>query len=201
MTLAESTVAARRTAPTRARGFTLLELMVTISVAAMVLAIGVPSFVDLVRNNRAATNVNELLTAFAIARSESIKRGSNVSVCRSSDGATCTAAWSDGWIVFSDNAATDTAAPVVGEVLRVWPADAGRRNGYDVCQRRGCRHRVGPLRAARRGSDGGRDAHPLRHRARRLLGLADATRGIEHRRSSLGDEGGVLTMSGKLRVR
>ena len=111
--------------PTRARGFTLLELMVTITVAAMVLALGVPSFVDLVRNNRAATNVNELLTAFAIARSESIKRGSNVSVCRSSDGATCTAAWSDGWIVFSDNAATDTAAPVVGEVLRVWPAMPG----------------------------------------------------------------------------
>ena len=125
MTLAESTVAACRAAPTRARGFTLLELMVTITVAAMVLALGVPSFVDLVRNNRAATNVNELLTAFAIARSESIKRGSNVSVCRSSDGATCTAAWSEGWIVFSDNAATDTAAPVVGEVLRVWPQMPG----------------------------------------------------------------------------
>ena len=76
MALAERTVLARRAAPTRALGFTLLELMVTITVAAMVLGLGVPSFVDLIRNNRAATNVNELLTAFSIARSESIKRGS-----------------------------------------------------------------------------------------------------------------------------
>jgi type IV fimbrial biogenesis protein FimT len=108
-----------------ARGFTLLELMVTIGVAGVLLTLGVPSFVDVVRNNRAATNVNELVTAFSIARSESIRRGWNVSVCRSSDGATCGATWSDGWIVFRDDAATDTAAPVVGEVLRVWPAMLG----------------------------------------------------------------------------
>jgi type IV fimbrial biogenesis protein FimT len=99
--------------------------MVTIAVAGVLLALGVPSFVDVVRNNRAATNVNELTTAFSIARSESIRRGWNVSVCRSSDGATCSGAWSDGWIVFRDDAATDVAAPVVGEVLRSWPAMPG----------------------------------------------------------------------------
>jgi type IV fimbrial biogenesis protein FimT len=125
MTLVENTIAGHRRAPSRARGFTLLELMITISVAGVLLTVGVPSFVDLVRNNRAATNVNELLTALSIARSESIKRGWNVSVCRSSDGATCTGAWSDGWIAFRDDAATDTAVPVVGEVLRIWPAMPG----------------------------------------------------------------------------
>ena len=118
-------VAGRRAVVAHARGFTLLELMVTIGVAGVLLTLGVPSFVDVVRNNRAATNVNELVTAFSIARSESIKRGWNVSVCRSSNGATCTGAWSDGWIVFRDDAATETAPPVVGDVLRVWPAMLG----------------------------------------------------------------------------
>ena len=123
MTFVEGTVAGRRVAPRRrALGFTLLELMVTVTVAGVIFTIGVPSFVDLVRNNRAATNVNELLTAFSIARSEAIRRGLNVTVCRSSDGAACTGgSWADGWIVIRDTAATDTAVPVVGEVLRTWP--------------------------------------------------------------------------------
>jgi len=127
MTFVEGTVAGRRVAPMRrALGFTLLELMVTVTVAGVIFAFGVPSFVDLVRNNRAATNVNELLTAFSIARSEAIRRGSNITVCRSSDGNACTAgSWASGWIVIRDNAATDTAAPVVGEVLRTWPAMPG----------------------------------------------------------------------------
>lgn len=125
MKAVRSVVAGCRAAVMRSRGFTLLELMVTVGVAGVLLTVGVPSFVDVVRNNRAATNVNELVTAFAIARSESIKRGWNVSVCRSSDGATCTGTWSDGWIVFRDDAATDTAAPVVGDVLRVWPPMIG----------------------------------------------------------------------------
>jgi type IV fimbrial biogenesis protein FimT len=125
MRLVESLVGGRRAALAHSRGFTLLELMVTIAVGGVLLTLGVPSFVDVVRNNRATTNVNELLTAFSIARSESIRRGANVSVCRSSDGATCSGAWADGWIVFRDDAATDTAAPVVGDVLRSWPAMPG----------------------------------------------------------------------------
>jgi type IV fimbrial biogenesis protein FimT len=129
MRFVQCTVVGRRAALAHSRGFTLLELMVTVAVAGVLLTLGVPSFVDVVRNNRAATNVNELTTAFSIARSESIRRGWNVSVCRSSNSAsitpTCSGAWSDGWIVFRDDAATDTAAPVVGEVLRSWPAMPG----------------------------------------------------------------------------
>ena len=107
------------------RGFTLLELMFTVTVAGILLGFGVPSFVDMVRNNRAAANINELSTAFSIARSEAIRRGANITVCRSSDGANCGADWADGWIMFVDNAATDTAAPVPGALLRVWPAMPG----------------------------------------------------------------------------
>lgn len=108
------------------RGFTLLELMVALTVAAILFGVGVPSFVDMVRNNRAAANVNELSAAFAIARSESARRGINVTVCRSTDGLACGADWAAGWIAFVDTAATDTAAPpVVGQVLRVWGAMSG----------------------------------------------------------------------------
>ena len=107
------------------RGFTLLELMVALTVAAVLFGVGVPSFVDMIRNNRAAANINELSTAFAIARSEAVRRGAAVTVCRSSDGATCGANWAAGWIIFVDNAATETAAPVLGPILQVWSAMPG----------------------------------------------------------------------------
>jgi type IV fimbrial biogenesis protein FimT len=102
------------------RGFTLLELMFTLTVAGILLGVGVPSFFEIIRNNRAAANINELSTAFAIARSEAIRRGAMVTVCRSSNGTACGASWADGWIAFVDNAASETAAPVVGPVLQVW---------------------------------------------------------------------------------
>ena len=104
----------------RLHGFSLLELMMTLTVAAILFGVGVPSFIDTIRSNRAATNINELSTAFAIARSEAIRRGANVTVCRSSDDATCGASWADGWIVFVDNAASDTGPPVLGPILQVW---------------------------------------------------------------------------------
>ena len=116
---------APRMATIRVRGFTLLELMVTLTVAGVLLSVGVPSFFDVIRNSRAAANANELVTALTIARSEAIRRGARVSICRSSDGLACGGTWANGWIVFRDDAATDIAAPMVGEVLRVWPAPSG----------------------------------------------------------------------------
>lgn len=110
----------------RAGGFTLLELMTTLTVIGVLLTVGVPTFFDVVRNNRATANANELVNALSIARSEAIRRGVRIGVCRSSNGATCTGSWSDGWIVFRDTAVTDDAnPPVVGEVLRAWPGPAG----------------------------------------------------------------------------
>jgi type IV fimbrial biogenesis protein FimT len=115
----------RKAAVRGIRGFSLLELMFTLTVAGILLGVGVPSFVDMLRNNRAAANINELSTAFSIARSEAIRRGANVTVCRSTNGTTCGTDWADGWIMFVDNAASDTAAPVLGPILRVWPKMPG----------------------------------------------------------------------------
>lgn len=109
----------------RNQGFTLLELLVTLAVLAIILSWGVPGFMDVVRNGRATANANDFVTAMSFARSEAVKRGGRVTVCGSDDGASCNGNWEDGWIVIADGAATDDAVPVVAAVLRVWAAPDG----------------------------------------------------------------------------
>jgi len=107
------------------RGFTLIELMITVAVVAIVLAIGVPSFQEMMRNNRAATHMNGIIGALNLARSEAIKRGRRVSLCPSSDQAGCSGSdWAKGWIVFVDTATADGSV-AVGQVLRVNEALVG----------------------------------------------------------------------------
>ena len=71
------------------RGFNLIELMLGITVLAIVLGLGVPSFIDTIRNNRVISQSNDLLTALNYARSEALKRGFRVSACPGTDTA-CT---------------------------------------------------------------------------------------------------------------
>ena len=107
-------------------GFTLIELMVTMALAAILLTIGVPSFQSMMRNNRAATQANEFMSALNLARSEAVKRGQRASLCPSTDQANCTGGtdWRAGWIVFVDTS-TDPNVATVGEVLRVGEAFSG----------------------------------------------------------------------------
>ncbi len=67
------------------RGFTLLEVMITIAILAIALGIGVPSFIDFMRNSRLSGTANDLLADLNFARSESIKRHVPVTLCASSD--------------------------------------------------------------------------------------------------------------------
>lgn len=85
--------------PTATRGFTLVELLVTIAVAAILLTVAVPNFQMFVLNSRMASQANDLITAFNMARSEAVKRAASVTVCASSNGTTCTGTWAQGWIV------------------------------------------------------------------------------------------------------
>jgi len=89
----------------RQAGFTLIELMVTISVAAIIVMAAIPSFSETISNNRLVTQTNAFTTSLATARSEAIKRGLQVTVCKSANGSACTTAgnWEQGWIVFEDN--------------------------------------------------------------------------------------------------
>lgn len=87
------------------QGFTFTELMVTLSVAAIVLSVGVPGFQTIVQNNRLTTELNQLVSDLHLARMESIKRNEFITMCRrNADGTGCvtTGEWEQGWLVFED---------------------------------------------------------------------------------------------------
>jgi type IV fimbrial biogenesis protein FimT len=105
----------------RTSGFTLVEILVAVTVVAILLTIGIPSFRFVTNSNRIASEINGLLGDMQFARSEAVKEGQPVTVCVSTDQATCATgatanAWQSGWIVFSDlnaNATVDVATDVV----------------------------------------------------------------------------------------
>jgi len=115
-------------------GFTLIEIMVTLVMVAIIIAVGVPGLGSLMANNQATAHSNNLITALSFARSEAIKRGVHVSICAKNaaeeENHTCGGEdnkWSNGWFVFinpNGNAATGYTPPA-GNQLRSWSAPTG----------------------------------------------------------------------------
>lgn len=114
----------------RLTGFTLIELMVTLAVAIILLAVGIPLYDSIVNSNKAVTGVNDMITALQLARSEATARSVPVGVCaRTANAQTCGNSWNNGWLLYADNnrnGVLDTAESVV----RVW--DAGVGTSYSV---------------------------------------------------------------------
>lgn len=91
----------------RKQGFTLLELMIVIALAAVILAIGAPSFSEFRRNARLTADANDLLTAAQVARTEAVKQQRAMSLCASDDPLDSAPACSgnadfSGWVIFAD---------------------------------------------------------------------------------------------------
>ena len=86
------------------RGFTLIELLVTVAVLIVLLLVGVPEYRRLTENNRQVAALNTMVGDLNLARTEAVKQGRTVTLCSSTDGATCSnsANWESGWIVFTD---------------------------------------------------------------------------------------------------
>lgn len=90
------------------RGFTLVELLVTLAIGAILLAIAIPGYAFFLNASRLTAVTNDLVTALHLTRSEAIKRGMRVTACKTSnpmaDLPTCDSAanWQQGWLVFVD---------------------------------------------------------------------------------------------------
>jgi type IV fimbrial biogenesis protein FimT len=97
--------------PCASKGFSLVEMMVTIAIAGILLTIAVPSFRDLIQRQRITATVNDLFFAIKLARSEAIQRGGRVDLVPVDAGGD----WAKGWAVFVD--ANDNQKLDAGEHL------------------------------------------------------------------------------------
>lgn len=95
-----------KTGSCRVGGFTLVELMVTVSIAAILLAIGVPPFSRLISSNRMATQTNELVASLNLARAEAVRRSAGVSLRTDAT----SNEFAGGWKVFIDSDLDGTLA-------------------------------------------------------------------------------------------
>lgn len=86
-----------------ARGFTLVELAITVVVLSVLMALAAPLFTGMTNGNRLTSNANEIVTAMQIARSEAVRRNARTTFCQSTNGTTCSnvSPW-QGWLVFAD---------------------------------------------------------------------------------------------------
>jgi len=98
-------------------GTTLTELMVVLAIAAILLALGIPSFASLSHSSRLSSATNDLVASLHLARSEAIKRNSRTVICKSEDGAACilSGGWQQGWLVFHD--VNNNAVLDLGEIV------------------------------------------------------------------------------------
>lgn len=112
------------------QGFTLIELMVSIAVASILLAVAIPSFSDFIKRSRITSQQDSLYSGLMFARSEAVNRAQNVTVCASSNQTAClttgsgNVSWAIGWIIFVDQDA-DGVVDTGDEVLKVQAAVEG----------------------------------------------------------------------------
>ena len=104
------------------RGFTLMELLITLGLLVILSAAAVPSFQEYIRNQRVKSASQELFATLLYSRGEAIKRNANVYLYPNGGN------WEDGWIITTVAARTYaqcTVSPMPADCLKIQPAQAG----------------------------------------------------------------------------
>jgi type IV fimbrial biogenesis protein FimT len=97
-------------------GFTLPELLVTLTVASTLTVAATNSLTWLIQENRMVADINRFVTVLHLARSEAVKQGSRIVLCPSADGEHCgnSSEWNSGWMLFqSDDRERDSEEPLI----------------------------------------------------------------------------------------
>jgi type IV fimbrial biogenesis protein FimT len=101
----------------RATGFTLIEMMVTVSILSILMVMAIQSYQSTTNGTRISSEINSLQSALNLARSEALKRGLGISVCPAANATAATAVcdggtnWSNGWVILVGSTAATTVAP------------------------------------------------------------------------------------------
>lgn len=104
------------------QGFTIIELMFTIALLAILLGLGVPAFTSALKSNRVTAEVDKFISALNLARIEAIKRNTTVRICKSDDGETCgdsAVDWHDGWLIWADKDADGVIDSGVDPIIQL----------------------------------------------------------------------------------
>lgn len=115
--------------PGNQSGFTIVELIIVVIVAAVLAGIAVPNLSEFIKNNARATRVNTMVTALNFGRNQAVTRNTRVSVCKSAGFANCDGGaqghwFHQGWIVFTDTGVRGTVDGT-DQVLRIFQPDMG----------------------------------------------------------------------------
>lgn len=109
------------------RGVTLLEVLVVLVIVGIMAALAAPAFTNSTQRYRTLGEANEFVRDMQFARTEAIRQGLPVTICASTDGATCSTssnAWNKGWVVFSDPTANKTVG--AGSIVRIQKGWTGK---------------------------------------------------------------------------
>ncbi len=112
---------------TYGRGFTLIEMMVTVAIMVILVGLAIPSFQNLIETNRVATRASRLMSVLQLVRIEAIKRNATVRLCRSGDGSACDGeSWQDDWLMWVDSESDGAhEADDPEEIVRVFESISG----------------------------------------------------------------------------